>query len=254
MILFLSGDERGGKEVMVLADGCIRGYRWSIWVFWVGERVLGLGVTGLETRGLGCVRSDDGVRAWVWKGQLWRAAAENDTWPQCLGWLAWRKAAMTAQTHPLHHRPPQLEGSRSPQGQGAEPRLTNTGPVPLLNLSLIFTLCSMAVMILHMNVFNCLVFEIVHMVRIRSQEFFPVRVNMRSRTHTILSHTVHSFLFSLFIIWRSCLFSLFSFLSLSFGTLNSTWFLWLCCCLWSGTTSSSHQGRIRGKMWWVVTS
>lgn len=38
--------------------------------FAVAERVLGLGVTGLGTRGVGCVRSDAGVWAGVWKGQL----------------------------------------------------------------------------------------------------------------------------------------------------------------------------------------
>lgn len=44
----------------------------------------------------------------------------------------------------------------------------------------------------------------------------------------------------------------FSFLSSSFGTLNSIWSPWLCCCLWCGTTSSSYRGRIPGKMWWVT--
>lgn len=38
------------------------------------------------------------------------------------------------------------------RGQGVEPTLTNTRPAPLLKRSLIFTLSSMVVMILHMNV------------------------------------------------------------------------------------------------------
>ncbi len=44
------------------------------------------------------------------------------------------------------------EGPESRQGQGAELRLTDTGPVPLLKSSLIFKLSFMVVMILHMNV------------------------------------------------------------------------------------------------------
>ena len=63
------------------------------------------------------------------------------------------------------------EGPESLEGQGIEPRLTDTRPVPLFKHSLIVTLCSMLVMILHMNVFECVLFQVTHMVSVGSQEF-----------------------------------------------------------------------------------
>lgn len=63
------------------------------------------------------------------------------------------------------------EGPESLEGQDIEPRLTNTRPVPLLKHSLIFTLCSMVVMTLHMNVFECVLFPVAHMVAVRSKKF-----------------------------------------------------------------------------------
>lgn len=112
-----------------------------------------------------------------------------------------------------------------------------------VKISLIFMFCSMVVMTLHMNVFECVLFSIAHMVGISSQELSSwgsLWMNLYiPSTHCFLLLTVLSF-------------SLPSFLLSSFGTLNSIWFLWLCCCLWLGTTSSSHRGRIPGKMWWVT--
>lgn len=63
------------------------------------------------------------------------------------------------------------EGPESVKGQGVEPRLSDTRPIPLLKHSLIFTLCSMVVIILHMNVFECASFLIAHMVGVHSQAF-----------------------------------------------------------------------------------
>lgn len=57
------------------------------------------------------------------------------------------------------------------EGQRIEPRLDDSGPVPLLKPSLIFRLCSVVVMILHMNVFECALFPVAHMVGVRSQGF-----------------------------------------------------------------------------------
>lgn len=62
-------------------------------------------------------------------------------------------------------------GPESLQGSGC--RTSDTRPVSLLKPNLIFTLCSMVVMTLHMNVSECVPFPIAHMVGVRSQEFLP---------------------------------------------------------------------------------
>lgn len=49
-------------------------------------------------------------------------------------------------------------------------RLANTRPVPLFKFSLIFMLCSMVVMTLHMNAFECVSLSEAHMVGLSSQE------------------------------------------------------------------------------------
>lgn len=63
------------------------------------------------------------------------------------------------------------EGPERLEGQDFEPRLCATKPVALSKHSLIFTLCFMVVMILHMNVFECVSFPIAHMVGVHSQAF-----------------------------------------------------------------------------------
>lgn len=56
MVLLLSGDERGGIEVMALADGCRGGRRWGMRVFWARRE--GIGVWSDRVRDTGCVGSD----------------------------------------------------------------------------------------------------------------------------------------------------------------------------------------------------
>lgn len=63
------------------------------------------------------------------------------------------------------------EGPECVEGQRIEPRLTDIRPVPLPKHRLIFALCSAVVMILHMNVFECVLFPVAHMVGVRSQGF-----------------------------------------------------------------------------------
>lgn len=111
----------------------------------------------------------------------------------------------------------------------------------------------MLVLTLHMNVSECVPFPIAHMVGVRSQEFLPHEGHYGVLNVYILrTHCSHFFFVTTFLLLTVlCFLPLHSFLSSLFGTLNSIWFLWLCCCLWPGTISSSHRGRIPGKTWWV---
>lgn len=132
-----------------------------------------------------------GFWGWVWKGQLWRAAAEHGTRPQPLRWLARRKGALTAPTHP-HRHPLQLQAQKASGGQGVEP------PTPGLYL------CCNRILFLRFVPcwFWLCIWMSLNACRFQShiwsvcalRSFCLMRVTMGSWMYTFFAHTVLFFL------------------------------------------------------------
>lgn len=111
-------------------------------------------------------------------------------------------------------------------------------------------------MILHMNVFESALFPVTHIWHMwpdYALRSWPPECPC-GVLYTFLSHIDLLFAFAFPFTSSFDFVSFNSFLSSSFGTLSSIWFLWRCCCPWPGTTFSLRRGRIPGKMWWVAVA
>lgn len=216
-------------------DGVLRG-------FWGSREGIGpwsdkVRISGCARSHACCARAEDGKG-----GGLVALTRRGWKWYLTRGWLARRKGALTAPGHPRFFRPRlQWKAQKAFKVRVVNPAHRRQARIFVSSDSYFHVPWELRP--LHMNAIEYSTYG--------RRTFSWVWVNSGSWMHAILrpsfccSHC-SGWPFSISSLWFR------SFLSSSFGTLNSIWSPWLCCCLWCGTTSSSYRGRIPGKMWWVT--